>query len=204
MQMENTFAHFISIPEGMLPISLRWWALTPFGKKLLDKKQPLNIADLESWLEQPEWQIYRNEPDVEQFLEQGFRSSLSLPVIRGDRVVATAGFYRKRDKGPFTNRDEDRLSQLPFAVAVRMALHYEEVDSLEFVLRLIRDIASVAEGTDRIAEIFIEEIAKYYQWENVSIFRPDEQDGHIWLLNKRPRTNLSVYMKIGIIPLIKV
>jgi PAS domain S-box-containing protein len=182
------FRSFYRHPEGELPITLRWWPLTPFGKKLLAERRAINIADLEEWLEQPEWKIYRNEPDVERFLAQGFLSNLSLPVIRGDRVVASVGFSRKRDKGPFTKQDEDRFHQLPLTAAVRMALHYEEADKLKFVLQLIKRIASVSEGTERIAEILVEEIAKYpkyYQWESISIFQPNERDGHIRLLKQK-------------------
>jgi PAS domain S-box-containing protein len=180
------FRSFYLYPEDQLTIRTRWWPITPIGKKLLAKKQNINIDDIKKWIEEKdELRKYLNDPDVQVMLSQGYRSSLSIPVVRGDRAVASIGLTRKPKLGSFTKQDEERLGKLPLAAAVRMALHYDEVESLDFVLQLIRKITSVSDGVGQIAKIVVEEIANYFKWENVSIFRPDEFDGRICLVSQK-------------------
>ena len=90
--------------EEELPPSVRWWELTPFERQFLD--QVRNIPDWEEWLERPEWQRYREEPDVRKLLELGLRSSVSYPIITGNRTVARFGFGRKANKGKFNEREK--------------------------------------------------------------------------------------------------
>ena len=175
-------------PEGMIRPSVRWYEMTAYAKSLVNAKQVINIADLNAWLDQPECQVFREERDMQVALEMGFRSSLSVPVIGGNRVVATVGFGRKRDKPPFDASDEERLARLPLAAAVRMALHYQDVDELTFALKLVRKIAAGPDNTDYIAETLIAEIANYYEWQNVSVFRADEAHGRLCLVRQKAQS----------------
>lgn len=180
------FRTFYNYPEGLIPSSLRWWPMTPFGKALVADKKAFFIDDLDAWLEQPEWAIYKDEPDTQFFMSLGFKSGLNLPVVRGDRVVATLGFYRRLETGPFTPQDEARLGNLALSAAVHMALHYEEVNKLDFILKLLRKMASVSDSPVQIAQALVEAIAKYHQWENITVLQPDEYDGHLQILAQVP------------------
>jgi PAS domain S-box-containing protein len=121
---------------------------------------------------------------MQQALEEGFRAFVSFPVIVGNHVIATVAFTRKEDKGPFSRHDGERLGRLPLDAAVNMALHHQKVGELKFALELIRQIASVSESSERIANVLIEEIAKHYEWENAFIFRPDELEGSLRLVKQ--------------------
>ncbi|MGD8208057.1 MAG: PAS domain S-box protein, partial [Thiohalocapsa sp.] len=176
------FRSFFNYPQGLLPVSLRWWPMTPFGKALVGEKTPIFIDDIEAWLEQPEAAVYKDEPDTQYFLSLGFNAALNLPIVRGDRVVATLGFYRKRERVPFTAQDETRLSNLALSAAVHMALHYEEVNKLDFILKLLRKMASVSDSPAQIADALVHAISEYHLWENIAVLQPDEYGGHFRIL----------------------
>jgi PAS domain S-box-containing protein len=170
--------------EGFIP-SVRWNEMTSYVKQFVESRQVLNVADFEEWLDQPNWRHLRGDLDVQQFLASGFQSFVTHPVIVGSRVVATVAFSRKKDKRPFSTQDEERLRRLPIDSAVSMALHHEKTAELKFTLDLIRRIASVSESTECIASVLIEEIAEHYEWENVCVFRPDEQRHELRLVKQR-------------------
>jgi PAS domain S-box-containing protein len=172
-------------PEGMIDPSVRWYEMTGYARSLINAKQVINIADLASWLNQPECLVFREERDMQIALEMGFRSSLSVPVVSGNCVVASIGFGRKQDKPPFDQSDEERLGRLPLGAAVRMALHYQDVEELKFALDLIRKIAAGPDNTVLIAETLIGEIAQHYKWQNVSIFRADEPKSRLCLVRQK-------------------
>ena len=175
-------------PAGVIHPSVRWHEMTSYAKSLVNEKEVINIADLDAWLDQPECRIFREEWDMQAALELGFRSSLSVPVIGGNRVVATVSFGRKRDKPPFDASDEERISRLPLGPAVRMALHYQDVEELMFALDLVRKIAAGSDNTNFIAETLVGEIADHYEWQNVSIFRADEPQGELCLVSEKAQS----------------
>jgi PAS domain S-box-containing protein len=170
--------------EGFIP-SVRWTEMTYYDKQFVEARQALNVANFEEWLDQPKWRHLRDQLNVQQFLASGFHSFVTHPVIVGNRVVATVAFSRTKDKGPFTRQDEERLRQLPLDPAVSMALQHEKTAELKFTLDLIRRIASASESTEGIASVLTEEIAKHYEWENVFILWPDEQDGCLRLVKQQ-------------------
>jgi PAS domain S-box-containing protein len=170
-------------PKGAYRSTVRWDEMTGVAKKLIEAKEVVNIADLGEWLARPEWRRYRKE--MQPLLDKGFRSTILYPVIIGRRVVATIGFGRKRDQGPFSKREEQRLGDLPLEAAVRMALHHQQVDELEFTSKLLQQIASVGMSPERIASVLTEQIAAHYEWQNVSILQPDEQTQCIRLVSQQ-------------------
>jgi len=124
-----------------------------------------------------------DEEDVRFFIGLGFNRSLSYQVIHGERVIASISFYRKRDQLPFNEYDQQRLAELPIAKAIGVALHYAETADLRFTLDLIRKV-SASRDTHQIAVVLANEIRDHYQWENVSIFRPDEREKKIFLVEQ--------------------
>jgi PAS domain S-box-containing protein len=171
-------------PEGLIRPGVRWYEMPEHARSLVNAKKVINIPDLDAWLDQPECRVFRKERDMQIALEMGFRSSLYVPVIGGNRVLATVGFGRKGDKLPFDARDEERLGRLPLDAAVRMALHYQDVDELTFALDLVHKIAAGPDNTDFIAQTLIDAISAQYGWQNVSIFRADEANRRLCLLSQ--------------------
>lgn len=175
---------FYLYPEDQFQPGVRWRRMSGYEKKLIETKRVVNVADIEEWLARPEWRQYRDDPEVQGFIRWGLHSSLSFPVVSGGRVVARFGFARKRDKGPFSKLEEERLGRLPLRAAVRMVVHCGERDELKFRLELITKIVS-GRGSTEIAETVIHEIAQHYGWENVSIFQPDLQRRQFRLVKQK-------------------
>jgi hypothetical protein len=90
-------------PEGEFRPSVRWNEMTSYDKQLIEAKQVVNVPDLKEWLDLPEWRKHVKDPDMQQALASGFLAFVTYPVIVANRVVATVGFSRKKDKGPFSN-----------------------------------------------------------------------------------------------------
>jgi PAS domain S-box-containing protein len=187
---DNDHYRVLYLHPEVQPLEFRWREMSPFEKGLVEKMlveaKPYNIPDLDEWLARPEGAAYRDDPDTEKF-RSVFQSSLSFPVIRSKRVAAWISFMRKRGNGSFNQTDEQHLLQLPLNAAVNMALHYLERDGLTFRLDLIKRIAQTR-STDRIAETIIDQIVKHYGWQNVSIFRPDEQERQFSLVKQTATT----------------
>ena len=175
---------FLYFPGGEFRSSVRWQEMSAYARKLVEMRQVIIVTDIEEWLSRPEWRTYRDDPDMKRALQMGFRSSISFPVIRANRVVATFGFGRMKDKPAFESQDEERIARLPIRAAVLMALHYQEVDDLHFALDLVRSVAADPDGAESIARTIARKIRAHYNWENVSIFRPDEQAGVLRLVTQ--------------------
>jgi PAS domain S-box-containing protein len=179
-------------PNDILPRpAIRWREMTGITKALRNK-EALNIPDLQEFLQRPEWRQYSDDPDTRKVLAAGLRSSVSHPVMAGNRLVARVGFGRKKGKGAFSREDQQGLERLPLDAAVTMALHYKEVGELDFALKLIRRIALASESANSVAEILIKEIASHYEWENVSIFQPDEQEGCLWMVKQEAQNESAL------------
>ena len=179
------FRQLYVYPAGAFQPSVRWNEMTSYMKALIAEEDVINIPDFEQWLDLPQWRRYRDDADTQQALKLGFLSSLSFPVISGNQVVATVGFGRRRAAGPFSQLEEQRLGSLPLGAAVRMALHYQKVDELKFALALMRRIAAGPASTEFIAATLIDEMSKHYEWENVSILRPDEPSGCLRMVGQK-------------------
>jgi PAS domain S-box-containing protein len=171
-------------PDHILPRPATRWRAAGITKELIQHKEVLNIPDLREFLQRPEWCQYRDDPDTQQILDTGLRSCISHPVMAGNRLVARVAFGRNEGKSAFSEDDQERLERVPLDAAVTMALHYQEVGELDFALKLVLRIALASESANSVAEILIKEIASHYEWENVSIFQPDEQEGYLWMVRQ--------------------
>jgi PAS domain S-box-containing protein len=178
---------FYVYPALQYQLSARWTAMSNYAKKFVETQQIMNIPDLPAFFDLDDWRVYRDDPDVRAFLDAGIHSSVSYPVKAGNRVVATVSFSRTRDQGSFSQQDQGRLGCLPLDAAVSMALHYQKVGDLSFVLDLIRQIQAASTSPERTAAILIEEIARHFEWENVSIFQADEQQGRLCLVAQQAK-----------------
>lgn len=171
-------------PMSQFRPTTRWNQMSDYAKKFVESKAVINEPDLKEFFNRPEWAQYRNDADVVQVLKIGLRSSLSIRVVSGGRVVASLGFGRKKEKGPFTQDEQDKLLALPLDAAVRMAIQQEKNGEMEFALKLIRQIASVSNNIEEIARTLTEQIAEQYHFDNVSIFQVDEEQGYLLLLKQ--------------------
>ena len=174
-------------PEGEIQSTSRWYPMTEFAKKFVAANKVQNEPDLEEFFRRPEWAPYRNDPGVAQMLNMGLRSSLSIRIMSGGRVVATLGFSRKKENGAFRKDEEQQVLSLPLESVVRMVLHREQEREMEFSLTLMRQI-SACTNPEEIPRLLTAKIAEQYHFGNVSIFEVDESEGKLRLLEQHAET----------------
>lgn len=171
-------------PEARVEWPVRWFETPKMGRHFLEQKHAMRIDDIEAWLDQPDWQDVKNDPVTQQFLELGYRSLVWFPVVGGDRIVASVTLYRHGVR-PFEESESKALQQLPLRRAVSMSLYYKERESYELRLDLINRISRESRQIRNIGKIIVDEVAKFYQWENVSLFGVDEHRAKLVLLSQK-------------------
>ncbi len=166
------------------PWTTRWFEMPTIARRFIESKDPIIIGDLEAFLDQPEWQDVKNQPATKQFLQLGFHSCLWYPVLHGNKIVAAIALYT-RSVNEYRNEDLNILATLPVSKATSMALYYLERRDLEFRLSLMKDISSASRDGRYVGDIIVEKIAEHYEWENVSVFRIDENQQKLRLLSQK-------------------
>lgn len=163
-----------SYAKGDVPqFSVRWYEIPKVALPLVEGKRPIVIADFDAFFSGPEWEETRNDRDTQHFLQMGFRSCLSYPVVEGQSVAGIA-LYRKQ-VGAYRDDDVAILERLPVRRAVSMALHYLDRQDRDFRLELMRDIAGSNMDPSSAARLLVDRIASHYEWNNVSLFRVNEE-----------------------------
>jgi len=169
--------HLVQIFEDPPPPAYispaKWWPMPKFVKAMIDGREtgPLNLAEM---FESKEFRDFEaEEPDAKRFAERGFRHCLRVGVYREEKLVAMLSLLRRADV-PFNARDFERLQKLPLNEAVLAAMNFAQRDELEFGATFVQKIACVADNTEAVAQMLVNELATHYMWSHVSLFRLDE------------------------------
>jgi PAS domain S-box-containing protein len=162
----------------------RWWPMPKFALEMVNDEHPKRFA-LEGFFKQPGWaEVARDDEATREYLAQGFKHVLSLPVIEGKSVVAFIGIDSKRAETPFTQETIDLCVRLPLAEAVLMAMHYEEEDRLGFSVELIRELGKVSDDIQKVSQSLVDRLACQFDWDHVAIFQRDEDSGGFRVLSE--------------------
>lgn len=166
-------------PERQVESHKRWYVISD-AMAPWTQRQTIESVDLLDFVRQfPE---YRDDRSMKKLLEAGMRWLLRVPVVRGDRVVASFTCVA-RDTGGFDEGQIDIVEPLPIAKALLMALHSFENEELSFRFNLIRDMF-VCRTPEAIADVATEKLGKHYGWESVEIYRVEESGRKIRLLSQ--------------------
>ena len=166
-------------PERQVESHKRWYSISD-SVAPWTQRQVVEPVDLLDFIRQfPE---YQNDRSVKKLLNAGMRWLLRIPVVRGDRVVAsfTCG---TRDADGFDPNQIEFVESLPVAKALLMALHSFENEELSFRFNLIRDMF-VCRTPEAIADVATEKLGKHYGWESVEVYRVEEAGRKIRLLSQ--------------------
>ena len=153
----------------------KWWPMPGFVKSMIDKGEdgPLNLVEM---FATPEFKAFAEiEEDALRFEQRGFRSCVRVAVRRSGKLVAMLALLRK-DGPAFTGDDHKRLLQLPLNEAVLAAMNFAQKNELEFGANFVQQIAKVADNTDAVAQMLVNELGRHYLWSHVSLFRLDENE----------------------------
>jgi PAS domain S-box-containing protein len=125
------------------------------------------------------------DPTTKRVLKEGYKSFLVLPVRLKGRIVATVSLVG-REGLYFSPKQHDLLTQLPIGKAVAMALYLRERNEVDFFHKLIQQIGKCDDGTppsaEGVAGILATELSRFYEWQNVSIFKVNDVHGRFELV----------------------
>lgn len=171
--------HLVQIFEDPPPPAFisptKWWPMPKFVKCMIEgcETGPLNLTDMYASREFREYA--KEEPDAQRFVERGFLHCLRMGVYREQKLVAMLSLLRKADQ-PFADKDHERLLKLPLNEAVLAAMDFAQRNEMEFSAGFVQQIARVANNTEAVSQLLVDELARHYLWTHVSLFRLEEDE----------------------------
>lgn len=163
---------YSSLPDVVTERAYRWWTIPSLLRRLMESREPLAIVDLRSWYQDRLRENLKPNPAIEQFLAQGFTSTLSLPLFRNGLQVGSIVLARRGGRA-FTDDEGRTADELPLTEAVSVALRNDTEGTLQFLLALMRHIASAYSSVSSVAQTIVDKIVEHYGWHSVSIYAVD-------------------------------
>jgi GAF domain-containing protein len=113
-------------------------------------------------------------------IEAGVKSLLCLPVWEGGDVIG--GFcVQSKEVGTYKKEDRRKLELLMLGQAMLPVFHAADREERNFVSGLVTKIAA-SRDFQELARTVVDEIARFYEFQNVSIFKVNALRGHFRLL----------------------
>ncbi|HYK90724.1 MAG TPA: GAF domain-containing protein [Acidobacteriota bacterium] len=153
--------------------SQRWFQMTPLLKLWAQHPQTVMVPDVVEFIQSMDLDQSYVRKTTENIRTLGLASFIRYPVVREGRVI---GSFVLSSKKPNAYNDDHRrkLEALPLDIALGTALHYEEVQELEFRLGLVRDVLRCTDNAS-IFSLLVNRLAAHYGWKSVSVFRVNEE-----------------------------
>ena len=123
---------------------------------------------------------YLDRTDMKQAVRAGMKALVCLPIRSAGRIVGGFCLASKRP-GIYGAETREILEHLLLEQAFLPLLNGIETAEREFVNGLVKQIAD-SEDMQQVAETVVSELSKFYQFQNVSIFKVNALRGHIRLL----------------------
>ena len=123
--------------------------------------------------------------------QYGPSSFVRCPVVFENRVIAGVIIIRNRLNG-FSDADVELLQRLPFDKAVLAALYLEKIAALDFKHSLIEEISksrSLHLFSQEVAALMVNQLARQYDWANISIFSADKRSRRFELIAQSSKGN---------------
>ena len=174
---------FCRLPESNHEYAIRWWPIAPYFQKWINEPYPCTADMLLEWKKRPDARKALNDnPEIErQITKDGRKALIALPIRRGNRIIGalslsskTAGKYDKNTLRIL--RDELAVDQ-----AMLTVFNLREHEERHFVSDLLKQISA---GNDhrKLAKTIVHELAAFYKFQNVSIFKVNALRGYFSLL----------------------
>jgi PAS domain S-box-containing protein len=122
---------------------------------------------------------YLERTDMKLAVAAGMRAIVCLPIRSAGRIVGGFCLASKR-AAIYGAETRQMLEHLVLEQAFLPLLNAIETAEREFVDGLVKQIAGL-EDMHQVAETVVKELAKFYQFQNVSIFKVNALRGHIRL-----------------------
>jgi PAS domain S-box-containing protein len=161
----------------------RWWRMTPARIRWVSQEDIQIVEDIEQFLDQPDWIDLKREPDIQQLINEGFKSSITYPIFRDRVLVASVSLISKSPR--FYNAyHKQQLLNLPIRSAVHMALYYHGLNESKFTSDLIMNLSNTGNDIEAVAQILVDAVAAHFKRQSVSLFKVNTKSGVVRLIGQ--------------------
>jgi PAS domain len=167
-------------PRPEREYGVRWFYVEPEHRGLIDQPCPC-IEDLKVFLEQTPAGKVRLEQDEEMqlALKEGRRGVIVFPVRTEARIGSLS--LQSRKVAAYDADTMEVLQKLALDQALQAVFNTRDRAEEEFVGKLLSKVAKAVDLT-QLAQTIVQEIAGFYDFRNVSIFKINVLRGHFSLL----------------------
>lgn len=172
---------FCRVPETGRDYPIRWWAIAPYFQNWIKEPCPCMSDMLADIRKRPDARKALNRDAEELISREGRKALIALPIRRENRIIGALSLTSK-EIGKY---DENTVNILKEHLALDQAMltvfNLREHDESDFVSQLLKKI-SPATDHQQLAETIVHELARFYKFQNVSIFKINALRGHFSLL----------------------
>jgi PAS domain-containing protein len=156
----------------------RWFPVLEQHRDFLNRPQTW-VDDLAEF--DPE--AFADQPDMQTALEAGMKAMISIPVREGGQIIG--GFSLTSTKAATYNlQTREALERLMLEQVLLTLFHALRREEDDFVNGLVKEISGI-ENLEMLAAKVVGELATFYQFQNVSIFKVNALRGHFRLLAQK-------------------
>jgi PAS domain S-box-containing protein len=167
-------------PAPERPYQTRWFVLPEALRKFISQPDTHIDDYAEFYARMDGGEEFMQEPTVQQFLSQGYKAGVSVPVRDGKRLIG-ALWLSSRTRAAYNNGTNKILDQLGVAKLLLAVFHAHERDQHDFTYRLLKAI-SASDNHEELAQTVVDHLAQFYRYQNVSIFKVNVLSGYFSLL----------------------
>jgi PAS domain S-box-containing protein len=174
---------FCRLPESGHEYRIKWWPIAPYFQRWINEPCPCLGDMLVDWKKRPDARKALEEnPEIERtIIEDGRKALMALRIRRENRLIGVLSLTSKT-AGKY---DESTLKVLRDRLAIDQAMltvfNLREHDERQFVAELLKKISAASDHRE-LAKIIVCELAAFYRFQNVSIFKINALRGHFSIL----------------------
>jgi PAS domain-containing protein len=174
---------FCRVPETGRDYPTRWWPIAPYFQNWIKEPHPLMSDMLADIKKRPDARKALTADGEELISSDGRKALVALPIRRENRIIGALSLTSK-EVGKYNEDTLDLLKELGIDQAMLTVFNLREHDERYFVSQLLKKISATTDH-QQLAETIVGELARFYKFRNVSIFKINALRGYFSLLAQR-------------------
>ncbi len=162
--------HFHPRPQPLWPTL--WFPVSPEMRAWIEGRTEGTYyqPDISTFIDtQPGTEEIAVDPTVKRLVKEGYKAFICYPIWEAGRVAAVMTLLSFQ-KDFYDAGHEKLLKELPIDRVIRTGLAYVDRATYRFLHNLNKQISAQTD-TKGVAELLVKELANFYGWQNVSIFK---------------------------------
>ncbi|MCP3414262.1 PAS domain-containing protein [Bradyrhizobium brasilense] len=177
---------FCGFPETKPDYPIRWWPIAPYFRRWIKENRTWQDDMLADWRKRPDARAaLKKTPEIARTISrEGRKALIALPIRSENRLVGALSLSSRRVKVYDESTLKILRDQLALEPAMVAVFNLREHDEQQFVAGLLQEISSATDHRE-LARTIVTQLADYYKFQNVSIFKINALRGHFSLLAQK-------------------